>query len=76
MIKKLNTPTAALICLLGFIWLSYAALHHQPVEHGYTHSVFDVLPKTLQQRQAEILMELWHISAEEINQPIRLFGKE
>lgn len=75
MLAKINNPTTALIFLLGFIWLSQYALHQQP-QQGYNHSVFEVLPKTFKQRQAEALMDLWGIQTNEINQPIAIFGKE
>lgn len=74
MLSKLNNPTTALLFLLAFIWLAQYALHNAP-QQGYNHSVFDILPKPLKERQAEALMSLWHISEKEINQPINIFGE-
>ncbi len=67
----LNSPIIAMFCLLAFALIAHASLGR---EASYTHSVFDVLPP--EHPQADALMNLWHISDEEVSQPIKIFGKE
>ncbi len=60
--------------LMGFFWLSYAAMHR---DTGYTRSVFSVLqpaPNALLQRQAAAYQSLYGITEDEIAKPINLFG--
>lgn len=70
--NHLNSPILAALTLVAFLWLCHYSREH---EQGYTHSVFEVLPITLKQRQAAILKDLWNISDNEINAPIKIFGE-
>ena len=70
MLQRLNSPWLALLFLAGFIALAYSSLHR---EVGYTHSVFDVLPKTLLQKQAEALADIYHLTGRE--DAIDIWGK-
>ena len=73
MLNKLNSPITALLCLMGFVWLAQIALAHQK-PMGYDHSIFDVLPPSHSPRH-QAIMELWHISEDDIKKPINLFGE-
>ena len=69
----INNPILTALVTAGFIALAYASMHR---EVGYTHSIFNVLPQTKQQHQADVLMEVWDIKKDEIDKPIKIFTKE
>ena len=58
------------ITLAAFLWLAHYSRNQ---EQGYTHSVFSVLPMTLQQRQAQALREIWNLSDDDIAAPVILW---
>ena len=73
--RFINNPITAFIVLASFSLLAWYAY---PTPASYSVSVFSVLDKqsNLKQQQKTALMDIWHISEREINQPIAIFGKE
>lgn len=64
--NRLNHPAVAMLFLIAFCLLALYALHRHDREIGYTHSIFDILPKSLSQRQAEAYKELYHLKGNEV----------
>ena len=70
--ERLNSPILAGLMLIGFIWLASVAQHR---EVSYTHSAFDVLPKTEKQKQAAVIADLWHITQDDLQSKVSIFGE-
>lgn len=84
MLRALNHPLAAIIVVLAFLWLAYDSYQHDKEdEASYPQSSIEQLNRLsglathahFTQRQADVIMSLWHISDEELSKPVNIWGE-
>lgn len=75
--QMLNSPWLALIGITVLIWLGWQSY---PREAAYSaasvEAVNNLVPVTLQQRQAAALREIYHLTDADIAKPVNIFKSQ